>query len=327
MTQHEPTQDHSPRRDEPGYLAAPTPARRRTLASAATIDGPALFTGTRSRAEIHPAPAGHGITFRRADLAGTPEIALRPDRVREEARRTVLSLNPAVRDSPSVQTVEHLLSALAGLGVTDARIDVHGPELPIGDGSARFIVEAIDHAGLAEHAQTVAPITIHTPIRLEADPQTWVEAAPPLPGDPPGLVLEYVLDYRGAPGMSPAIEPALCGRRSFVAAAAFNTDSADDYRQHIAPARTFSLAAEAEAARRMGLFTQFTPRDLLVLGPDGPIDNALRFPDEPIRHKLLDLLGDVATVGLPIRGRIVAHRTGHAMNNRLARAIAEQVSA
>ncbi|MBX3385822.1 MAG: UDP-3-O-acyl-N-acetylglucosamine deacetylase [Phycisphaeraceae bacterium] len=298
-----------------------TTVRTTTLASAAIVDGVTLFTAAKSRICISPAEPGHGWRFRRTDLPSAPEFPVRADRVREEARRTVLVLDPTDPRSPSVQTVEHLLSALAGLGVTDARIDVDGPEIPIGDGSARPFVDAIDRAGLVHSGGSVVPLVITTPVRVEADSVTWIEATPPRPGDPPGLTLEYHLDYHGMPGMTPAIEPSLCGRRGFIARAFFSDDPSarEDYRKHIAPARTFSLAAEAEAARRTGLFTHLTPRDMIVLGPDGPIDNSLRFEDEPIRHKLLDLLGDVAAVGRPIMGRIVAHRTGHAMNNRLAR--------
>lgn len=303
--------------DEPtlGHALVPT----RTLAADAVVQGVSLFRAVRTSVTIKPAAADTGLVFRRTDLAGNPEIRSSAHAVREESRRTVLVQSPQSQGSPSVETVEHLLSALAGMGISDARIDVHGPELPIGDGSAMLFVEAINAVGVVPNGGSVPALTIAQTIRIEGEHGAWIEAQPPLAGDAPALVLEYQIDYSGAPGVTPAVRASLCGERSFRTEAYFERAGSAKYQQDIAPARTFSLAAEAEAARKMGLFAHLSPREMLVIGPEGPIENILRFPDEPVRHKVLDLLGDLGVAGRPIIGRIVAHKTGHAMNNRLAR--------
>lgn len=295
------------------------------------MEGLTLFTGVRSAVSVLPSPPDGptGLVFERVDLPGSPRIPVRAQGVREEMRRTVLCLDAYDPASPSVQTVEHLLSALAGLGITDALIRVHGPELPIGDGSAAFFVDALLESGLVDLDRMVEPVVVREPVRVDGGPTTgnavWIQAEPLRPGDSVGLHVEYRLSYAGMPGVTPAVEPMLCGARGFVADAWFDGagEGAERYLREIAPARTFSLAAEAQAARAMGLFKHLSPKDMLVIGPDGPIDNVLRFPDEPIRHKLLDLIGDVAAIGRPVIGRIIASRTGHAMNNRLARRLVE----
>lgn len=272
--------------------------------------------------------------FRRPDLPG-PEgslpIAAVPGNIQPEARRTVLSLGP---HGPSVQTVEHLLSAVRGLGLSDLEVEVRGPELPIGDGSAALWVEAMRGAGFSSDGGAAAsPVVVRQPIRLGADGAT-VEALPLGPdemaaasvGRGPAAIYTYHLDFANYP--IPALAPVACRRiPSQDASAEFplnaTSGSIAAYADGVASARTFSLVEEAEAARRAGLFGHVSPRDLLVIGDHGPIDNAYRFPDEPARHKLLDLIGDLALCGRPIVGRIVAMRSGHALNQALARALAE----
>lgn len=295
---------------------------RRTLRSAAVIRGVGLFTGTHTVATIHPAQACcSGIHFRRVD-AGASRILIPADAagVIPESRRTVLSADPADKSAPTVQTVEHILSALAGLGVTDAIIDIDGPEVPIADGSARPFVDEILDAEIVDLPGTHSPRTgamVRSPIVIEDAANGWrIEA---LPSDQPGLHLTYHLKYPpGAP-----IPP----QHAAFHLAAAPADSAPDYAQHVAPARTFCLLQEAQAMRAMGLFAHVTPREMIVIGPDGPIDNPLRFPDEPARHKLLDLLGDLSLCGRVIQGRVVATRTGHAQNHAMAKALAAIPSA
>jgi UDP-3-O-acyl N-acetylglucosamine deacetylase len=279
-----------------------------------------LFTATHSSLIIRPAPGGHGIVFRRTDLPDQPRIPAIITHLIPESRHTVLAADPSDRaaaGSPAgavVHTVEHILSALAAMGVTDALLDLHGPEVPIGDGSAALFTDAIAEAGVRELPAMpgTAPAPIRVRERIEvADRSAMIEVLPPVgPGD--CLELEYRLDY-GASSPIPA-QRAVC-RLTHTAGA-----DAAGYRREVAPARTFCLLEEAQAMQKMGLFRHLSPSDMLVIGEDGrPIDNELRFADEPARHKLLDLIGDLALAGRPIIGRVIASRSGHALNHEAAR--------
>lgn len=329
----------------PSFRPQQLVTRRHTLAREATVSGVGLFTATGATVRLRPAAAGAGIVFHRTDLprdqAARPIPAL-ASHVVPESRRTVLAADPdAVRAAvaaggaagamaatlPTVQTVEHLLSALAGLGVSDVLIDVAGPELPIGDGSAGFWVEAVLAAGVvpADGAgRGAAAVVINEPIRV-SDGGATVEALPLEAGDVPGVEFRYHLDYSDFP--IAALAAIACKRVPAQEASIAWPLTPDDasrgaYGREVAPARTFCLAEEAQAMRAAGLFKHLTPREMLVIGDQGPIDNAWRFENpanEPARHKLLDLIGDLALCGRPIVGRIVATRSGHALNQELAR--------
>jgi UDP-3-O-[3-hydroxymyristoyl] N-acetylglucosamine deacetylase/3-hydroxyacyl-[acyl-carrier-protein] dehydratase len=254
---------------------------------------------------IRPAEADSGIVFVRCDLSPEVRIPADADHAVPRARRTALKSGEA-----SIDTVEHCLSALAGLGVDNALVEVHGPELPCGDGSAMLFVDAILEAGLAEQSAPRRVFRIREPIVIEEGP-TMIAA---LPSEAPGLRVCYELDYGDHSDrirrQTMSFDPGLA-----------------DYRREIAPARTYSLKEEAESLQAAGLGTHLSPKDVLVIGPQGPIDNAFRFPDEPARHKVLDALGDLSLVGRPLQGRILAVRSGHALNRRLALRIREQMRA
>jgi UDP-3-O-acyl N-acetylglucosamine deacetylase len=282
----------------------PDGAPRRTLRRATDLlPGVGLFTAARSTARILPAPSG-GLRFLRVDLPGSAPVPATLASISDPpagipTRNTTLAAPGGV----SVLTVEHILSALAGAGITDAVIEVGGPEVPILDGSAAEFARVIDEAGIASAPGTVRPIVIDRPITVEHDGASITV----LPGD--GSIFRYELDYGpGAPIPAQAAEIDL---------------AAGGYGAGVAPARTFCLEAEARAMRAAGLFGHLTAREMLVIGPGGPVDNSYRFPDEPARHKLLDLIGDLALAGRPIVGRVVAARAGHALNHRMARRLAE----
>jgi len=277
---------------------------RRTLAGPVRVEGVGLFTGNPVAAEflpaeqgglrVDPGPGPFPATIDHLDRrAAHPAFAAMP------ARNTALAAGP---DRPPVFTVEHALAALAGLGVTDAVVRVTGGELPIGDGSAALFTGPILDRGLRELPGRVAPIVPRARLELVEGPASLsIE-----PADRPEF--RYELDYGpGAP-----IPPQ----------SASWAGDAEAFAAEIAPARTFCLRAEAEAMHAMGLFRHLTPRDMLVFGDAGPIDNTLRSPDEPARHKLLDLIGDLALAGRPIMARVVARRSGHAMNHEAARRLA-----
>jgi len=281
-------------------------AHRRTLAAPVSIQGTGLFTDAPARCTIEPARAGTGILFAHntaeipasiAHLAASPIPAF----ASLPARHTCLALGNA-----RVITCEHVLSALAGLGITDARITLgETGELPIGDGSARLFSDAITAVGLRTFAEQAEAFTITETITVRAGGATITAQ----PSDTPSYT------YHFEPPEGSPLKPQ----------SATWAGDPDEYRAGVAPARTFSTLAEANQAQALGLFTSFTPRDLLVLDDTTgkPIDNALRFGDEPARHKLLDLIGDLALVGRPLCAKITATRSGHALNHELARLILE----
>jgi UDP-3-O-acyl N-acetylglucosamine deacetylase len=271
------------------------------------IPGLGLFSGKRASVRIVPAESGAGIAIQRVDLPGAPRIpadlrALAPAPPGMPARNTNLAVSPTA----IAMTLEHILSALAGLAIDDALIELRGPEVPIGDGSAVMFVEAIQAAGVREQAGRREPIRLEREVMVESGAGRIVAR----PRERDGASYRYELDYGPAspiPAQSAAIE--LGGGTA-------------NYAGAVAPARTFCLQAEAEHMRAMGLFKDLSPRDLLVIGERGPIDNAYRFDNEPARHKLLDLIGDMALVGRPIQAEIVATRAGHALNHAMARELA-----
>jgi UDP-3-O-acyl N-acetylglucosamine deacetylase len=288
----------------------------RTLAQSVRVRGIGLFTAHAATVTITPAAPGDGIAFMLgtdlvpascANLATRPLV---PIFHKVPARHTCLA-SPG-GSGPSVATIEHVMSALVGLGITDATVSCDGPEIPIIDGSAAPFVDAIRSAGINERggAEELVPRTL-----IRIDDQGigdgvggWIEIRP---RSAPGCSYQYVLEY-------PAPSP-------IAAQTAMWDGTPEGYERGVAPARTYCLEQEAVAMRSMGLFAHLTPRDMLVIGDSGPIDNTLRFADEPARHKLLDLIGDLALAGAgrPIRADIVACRSGHALAHRAARLIAQ----
>jgi len=275
--------------------------RQRTLSGPAVVEGRGLFTGAESRATLRPGAPGTGVVFVRTDLPGSPPVPARVEHVAPRPRRTCLRVGEAV-----VETVEHCLSAMAGMGIDNAVVELTGEELPAGDGSARPFVEAIVEAGPVEQGLARDPIVLSRPITV-ADGDATLTA---LPSTRSELDLMYDLHYG---------EEAPLGRQVF----AIQLDS-DVYVDQIAPARTYALAGEARSMRERGMFTHLRPSDVLVIDETGPIDNEFRFPDEPARHKILDLLGDLTLAGRPIHGRVIGARSGHALNHRLVEEIVKQ---
>lgn len=287
--------------------------RRRTLRASVELRGRGLFTGAPASVKLRPGASGNGLTFVRVDLAGAPAIPALVDRVardeRMPGRNTSLRFDPARPggpDNPSVATVEHVLSALAAMGVTDAVIELDGPEIPIFDGSGGPFVQAIAAAEIIALDGEIAPIRVDRKIRVE-DPRGREHGTIiARPMERAGMVVSYTLDY---------------GERAQIPAQKVSFSiSPSEYASQIAPARTFCLEEEARQMKAAGLFKDLTPKDMLVLGPGGkPIENDLRYPDEAARHKVLDVVGDLALAGRPIEGHIFAERCGHALNHEMAR--------
>ncbi len=281
-------------------MAATLSENQRTIAQPAGVEGLGLFMGEKAAVRFRPAPANHGVVFVRMDMTegGEPvRIPALVTNVTKRARRTTLR-----RGAVSIDTCEHILSAVAGLQIDNVLIEVQGPEIPGVDGSSRPFVEALQSAGMVEQEAARRTLTITDAVTCQ-DGDAMIAA---LPADKPHMQVIYDLDYGD-------VQP--IGKQLY----AFNSDNGD-YIHNIAPARTYVLEAEAVALRQAGMGKHLSADDLLVLAPTGPMGtNRFRFADECVRHKILDLIGDLSLCGCAIRGRIVAYKSGHALNHQLAR--------
>jgi UDP-3-O-acyl N-acetylglucosamine deacetylase len=269
---------------------------QRTLAAATDIEGVGLVTGARVRLRLQPANAGTGIVFRRTDRPAAPPIPARTESVSGTQRRT--TLGPPDR---GVTLVEHLLAALAGLRIDNCLIELDGREPPGLDGSAAGYVAAIGDAGAALQFARRPVYAVSEPVFVASGGATI--GLHPARGT--GLRVSYLLDY---------------GPVAPIPRQTFTLDvRPQGFAREVAACRTFLTAPEAEALRAQGVGVHLKPTDLLVFGPRGPIDNRLRFADEPARHKVLDLVGDLSLCGFDLAGHVVAYRSGHALNVELAR--------
>jgi UDP-3-O-[3-hydroxymyristoyl] N-acetylglucosamine deacetylase len=273
---------------------------QRTIAAPASVSGVGYWTGRPVRVEFRPAPADAGIAFVRADLEGFPRIPATIDHRFEIPRRTSLRSGEA-----TVEMVEHIMAALHGLLVDNCDIWVNQPEMPGCDGSSLPFVEAIENVGIVEQNAPRRQLVLRKKIRI-GDEKSWIEAGPCSSGK---LVLRYELDYGGGPIGRQSLEISLSPRH---------------FHLNLAPSRTFLLESEADALRAMGLGQQASVKDLLVFDAKGPIDNVLRFPDECVRHKMVDMIGDLAMAGCDLVGRFSAYRSGHRLNAELLRTLVSQ---
>jgi UDP-3-O-[3-hydroxymyristoyl] N-acetylglucosamine deacetylase/3-hydroxyacyl-[acyl-carrier-protein] dehydratase len=273
------------------------PLQQKTISREVSLSGPGLFSGEPVTLTFGPAEPQTGITFIREQDGKTAIIQARIENVLKLPRRTCLR-NGTLR----VETVEHCMAALSGLGIDNATVKVsggEGGELPGGDGSSRLFVDALVEAGPVEQPAAVEPLIIRQPVTV-TDGDRSISA---LPG--PTDRLEIVYEFEAA---------APIGRQIF----SFHVGD-DDFVTQLAPARTFTFEAEAREAQARGVGKHLSPKDILVIAAAGPIDNTFRFPDECARHKALDILGDLYLLGRPLRGRIVACKSGHTLNHLLAR--------
>ncbi|MCA9174833.1 MAG: UDP-3-O-[3-hydroxymyristoyl] N-acetylglucosamine deacetylase [Planctomycetales bacterium] len=270
-----------------------SPRPQRTLADTAAVSGFGYWSSRDVRLELRPAPANSGVTFVRGDLPGAPRIAVDVSHRQDVPRRTNLAIG-----NTHVEMVEHVLAALAGLRIDNCEVWTDAPEMPGPDGSSWPIVEALLGAGAVEQDALRRQLVIEEPLRIEWDGAVVIAE----PHD--GYRLEYQLDYGEGP----------IGRQDFALEL-----SADSFLAEIARARTFILQHEAEWLRERGLGLRATNQDLLVFGAAGPIDNELRFADECVRHKTLDLVGDLALAGCDLVGSFTAYRSGHKLNSEMVR--------
>ncbi len=268
---------------------------QRTIARIIDIEGIGLHTGVAARARILPEDTDRGIVFVRHDLDGAEVPAAAEHLVEGNGLSTTLARGEAM-----VVTVEHLLSALRGLGVDNARIEVDGPEIPILDGSARPFVELLRAAGLRSQGKARRYLTLTRPVSVKQGDKAILA----LPAN--DLHATYAIDFP-----HPAIG-------SQVLAIPLTEDA---YVAGIAPARTFCLLRDVEAMRRRGLALGGSLDNALVLTEDGVLNESLRFSDEFVRHKVLDLVGDLALLGVPLRAHLIAFKAGHRLHAALVKRI------
>ncbi|AZB73062.1 UDP-3-O-acyl-N-acetylglucosamine deacetylase [Synechococcus elongatus] len=266
---------------------------RRTLAGPVDCTGVGLHSGVEVTVRLEPAVSGSDRRFVRTDLPGSPEIPVHLDHVHETLLSTELATEQA-----SVRTVEHLLAVLAGLGVTDVRIAIDGPELPLLDGSGAEWLAAIAAVGTVEIAGFL-PVPMLTEPLTVTEGDAFVTAVPA-----EETRLSYGIDFDLAP----------IGNQWFSV-----RWRPDDWEREVVPARTFGLAPQIEALRQQGLIRGGSLENALVCDHDRWLNPPLRFSNEPVRHKLLDLAGDLSLLGVLPQAHILAYKASHRLHVRFAR--------
>lgn len=273
---------------------------RRTLAfPSETITGVGMHSGQDAALRLCPAPFGAGLVF--VDGGSGQEIHARAENVCDTSRCTMLE-----QGGVRVQTVEHVLAALSALGVDDAHMETRGGEMPAADGSALPFVQLIRAAGLREHGrEAVEPLIVTAPVAVQGENGACLVALPS-----GAFQVSVVLDYPAQPYLG-------------TLAAAWG-GGADEFIGQIAPARTYGFLAELAWLKAHGLALGASADNAVALGDLG-YETPLRFSNELARHKLLDVLGDLALIGRPLQAQILAFKPGHALNAALARRLAEGV--
>ena len=270
--------------------------RQRTIKDPVSIEGRGLQTGTRTKLTFKGSPADSGINFVRVDLPGRPLINIQSlsfDELALKRRRTVIGLGKV-----EIQTTEHLLAALSGLGISNIVVEMNGRELPGLDGSAKDYVAVLDRADIIEQDAPAQKLMIDTPVWC-GKRDSFLAVFPHS-----GLRISYFLSYP---------EPSIGDQ--FLS---FDI-SEEVFRREIAPARTFCMKREALLLLALGYGRGADHTNTLIMGKAGPFKNDLRFPDEHVRHKMLDLMGDLSLAGMPLEGHVVAVKSGHSLNMELVK--------
>ena len=275
---------------------------QKTILKEVSFNGIGLHTGNKSNVTLKPADPDTGIIFVRLDLPGKPEIkaGIKSLALIETPRRTTIENNGA-----QVQTVEHLMAALSGAGINNLRVELDNNEIPGLDGSSLSYLEIFHQAGVKEQDKNREYFSIKEPIFIEEGKATIMA----LPAS--DFKISYTLDY------------SLVARKTEFVELSFT--SPEIFAKEIAPARTFCLESEANELRSNGLGLGANYDNTLVLADDGKvINNKVRFPDEFVRHKILDLMGDLNLLGFGLKAHIVALKSGHSLNLKLINEIIKQ---
>jgi len=301
------------------------PDKQHTLSKSLSISGTGLHTGVLVDMTLHPANPGFGIQFQRVDLPNQPVIKADCDLVTDTSRGTTLQVGEA-----KVSTVEHILAALVGLGVDNILIELNGPEIPIMDGSSAPFIEAIENVGVLEQDAAKAWYSIDENIfHYDEDKRVEMVALPAL-----DYQITTLIDFN-----SPVLGTQHAALKTI-----------KDFKSEISPCRTFCFLHELETLlehdlikggdinnaivvvdkpvtnEEMGRLAKVFKREKIEVKSEGYLNNLeLRFPNEPARHKLLDVVGDLALIGYPIKARIIANRPGHSSNVEFAKKIKQYI--
>ncbi len=273
---------------------------QKTIKKSVEFEGVGIHTGEKVLVRFKPAEPDTGVNFVRLDLPGKPSIPANANSIAYRMRRTSLK-----REGAEVHTVEHLMAALNGMGIDNLVIEINGPEVPGGDGSSLTFVQLLKEAGIVTQKLPKKIFEIKSPIAVSEEDVTLVA----LPCDD-GLTISYTLDYN-----IPSV-----GSQYF--SIRVNEDS---FERELAPARTFCLNSEVEELQKQGLGKGASYENTLVISDKGVVNNDLRFPDEFVRHKILDLLGDLYLVNATLKAHVVANKSGHPTNMKLVKKILEEM--
>jgi len=272
------------------------PMHQWTTRKQVTLDGVGLHSGKPARVTLTPAPESSGIVFH---VAGHAEpIPAAPESVVDSHYATTIG-----RNGTRIQTVEHLMAAAAGLGIDNLAVEVEGPEIPAGDGSAKPFVTLLAAAGRAQQSARRRPVAIPYPIQVGTGAR-WIQI---VPSD--RFRISYTLD-NDHPAIGTQVVSCIPTERSFV--------------EEFAPARTYGFLKDLGIMRKNGLARGGSLDNAVVVGKSGVL-NGLRYRDEFVRHKILDLIGDLALLGRPLLGHVIARNGGHALNFELVQAIQRAV--
>lgn len=273
---------------------------QRTIAEEARLAGRGMFSGVESKIKFAPANVDIGVVFVRTDLDVPVRIEANIRNIAERNRRTALKNGQVF-----VETIEHCMAAISALEIDNIIVEVNSPELPGFDGGSWEFFKALKKCGYLEQAKPRKEFAITETICInEAGASIYA-----LPAEGGDLEITYDMDYTKHTGI---------GRQILTC-----TLTTEYFENNLAPARTFLLEAEAKMFQSRGIGTHLSPRDILVINSDGPIKNSFRFPDECVRHKIVDLIGDISLVGRRLTGRVVAYKSGHNLNQKLAAKLLE----
>lgn len=269
--------------------------RQKTIASEASFSGIGLHTGNLTTITFKPAPPNSGITFVRADLPDRPAIKADVDNVVDVSYGTTIGINGV-----KVHTVEHVLAAIAGLGIDNLEIDVDASETPVGDGSSVPFMTTLEKAGLVEQDAERQYITIKHPVYYRNEDV----ALSVLPSDETRVTMTIAFDHVaiGTQYASYVITP-------------------ETFAKEIAPARTFGFLRDAKMLQEQGLIRGVSLENAVAIGDESILNEELRFPDEFVRHKILDLIGDMYLLGRPVRGHIIGVKSGHASHVKFSQEV------
>jgi UDP-3-O-[3-hydroxymyristoyl] N-acetylglucosamine deacetylase len=272
--------------------------KQRTLRKAISTTGVGLHTGARVELSLSPGPVDGGVVFRRTDLAVPVEIPARADNVGETRLSSTL-----MADGASISTVEHLMSALCGLGIDNLQVDIAGPEVPIMDGSAGPFVYLLQSAGIVEQSAPKKFVRVKATVDVR-DGDKWARFTPFY-----GFRLDFTIDFP---------HPVIGSETRHVV-----VDFAEhSYVKEVARARTFGFMQDVEAMRAAGLALGGSLQNAIVLDETRVLNTeGLRYENEFVKHKVLDAIGDLYLLGHPLIGEYAAFKSGHGLNNLLARAL------